>query len=76
VKFGLMMACLSGSYMLCMLFMLSSVMFLLEYLRSMSCRNLLSLYVVSTTSYPREFLLYPMALMVYGLWCCGLLCFR
>jgi len=57
--------------MMCMLFMVSNVLLSVEYLHSMSCRHLLPLYVVSTTNYPREFLLYPMALC-----CCGLLsCF-
>ena len=33
------------------------------------------MHVVSPTSCPREVLLYPMALMISSLWCCGLLCF-
>ena len=31
--------------------------------------------MVSATRAPREFLLYPMALMMSGLWCFGFLCF-
>ena len=45
-----------------------------EYLHSMSCRHLLPLYVMSSTICPFVFLVYPMALMMSGLWCCGLLC--
>ena len=48
----LIMACLSGSYMLCMLVMVSRVLLNVEYLHSMSCRHLLPLYVVSFTSCP------------------------
>ena len=39
----LMMACLSGSYMLCMLVMVSSRLVSVEYLHSMSCRHFLPL---------------------------------
>jgi hypothetical protein len=38
---SLMMACLRGSYMLCMVLMVSSVLQPVEYLHSMSCRHLL-----------------------------------
>ncbi len=61
--------------MLCMLFMGSIVLLSEEYLHYISCRYLLPLYVVSSTSCPLEFLLYPMNVMMSGLWCCGLLCF-
>jgi hypothetical protein len=39
----LIMACLSGSYMLCMLVMVSIVLLSVEYLHSTSCRHLLPL---------------------------------
>ena len=48
----LIMACLSGSYMLCMLEMVSRVLLYVEHLHSMSCRHLLPLYVMSSTSCP------------------------
>ena len=54
--------------------MMFIVLMSVEYLHSMSCRHLLPLYVVSSTSCPWEFLLYAMALMMSGLGCCGLLC--
>jgi hypothetical protein len=47
----------------------SSVLILL------SCRHRLSLYVVSSSSCLRAFLLYPMALIMSGLLFCGLPCF-
>jgi hypothetical protein len=68
--------------MVLILSIISSVLLSLEYLHSMSCKLLLPLYVVSSTSCPFEFLLYPMALMMSGLWCmfsvfCALgVCFR
>ena len=46
----LIMACLSGSYMLRMLVMVSRVLVSMVYLQSMSCRHLLPLCVVSSTS--------------------------
>ena len=61
--------------MVCMLFIVSSVLLFVEYSHSMSCKLLLPLYVGSSTSCALEFLLYPMALMMSGLWCFGLLCF-
>ncbi len=63
----LIMACLSGSYMLCMCVMVSRVLLSVEYLHPMSCRHLFPLYVVSSTNCPCVFLVYPMALMMYGL---------
>ena len=63
----LIMACLSGSYMLCMLVMVSKVLLSVEYLHSTSCRYLLPLYVVSSTSCPWVFLVFPMDLMMSGL---------
>ena len=49
-----MMACLRCSYMVCMSFMMSSALLLVEYLlQSMSCRHHLLLYVVSSTRCPR-----------------------
>jgi hypothetical protein len=54
--------------MLCMLFMLSGVLIPVEYLHSMSYKHLLTLYVVSSMKWPREFLLYPMALRISCLW--------
>ena len=60
-------ACLSGSYIFCMLVMVSRLLLSVEHLHSMSCRRLLPLYVVSSTSCPRVFLVYPMALMMSGL---------
>ena len=57
-----------------MLVMVSRVLVFGEYVHSMSCRNLRLLYVMSSTSYPLVFLVYPMAaLMMSCLWCCGLL---
>ena len=58
-----------------MMFMVSNVLLSVEYLHSMSCRFLLPLYVVSSSRCPYEFFLYPMALMMSGLRCLGLLCF-
>jgi hypothetical protein len=55
--------------------MVSSVLVSVESLHSMSWRLLLHLYVVSTTSSSRAFILYPLALIMPDLWCCGLLCF-
>jgi len=52
----------------------SSVLQSVEYLHSMSCRRLLPLYVVYSTRCPCEFHMYPLALMMPGLWCFGLLC--
>jgi len=54
--------------------MVSRVLLSVEYLYSMSCRHLLPLYVMSSTSCLCEFLVYPMALVMFCLWCCGLLC--
>ena len=68
------MACLSGLYMLCMLVMVSRVLVSVEYSHSMSCRHLFPLYGMSPTSFPWVFRVSPMALMMSGLWCCGLLC--
>ncbi len=51
------MVCLNGLYMLCMLFIVSNVLLLVHYLHFISCRNLLPLYVVSSTICPREFFL-------------------
>ena len=48
----LIMACLNGSNIFCMLVMVSRVLMSVEYLHSMSCRHLLPLYVVSSTSCP------------------------
>ncbi len=61
--------------MVWMLFIVSSVLLSVESLHSMSCKLLLPLYVVSTTRCPCEFLMYPMALMISGLWCFVFLCF-
>jgi len=58
---------LSGSYMLCIFVMVSRVLLSVEYLHSLSHRHLLPLYVVSSTSCSCVFLVYPMALMMYGL---------
>jgi hypothetical protein len=63
----LIMACLSGLYMLCMLVMVSRMLLFVEYLHSMSCRYLFPLHVVSSTSHPCVFLVYPMALMMSDL---------
>ncbi len=52
----------------------SGVLIFVEYSHYMSCRLLHPLYVVFSTKCPSEFLLYPMALMMSGLWCFGLLC--
>ena len=68
------MSCLIGSYMLCMLVIVSKVLVFVEYLHTMSGRHLLPLYVVSTANCPCEFLVYPMALMMSSSWCCGILC--
>ena len=61
--------------MVWMLFIVSSALLFVEYLHSMSFKLLLPLYVVSSTRRPCVCLMYPMALMVLGLWCFGLLCF-
>ena len=61
--------------MVWMLFMVSRVLISVEYLHSLSCRHLLHLYVASSTRVPLEFSLYPIALMISGLRCFGLLCF-
>ena len=50
--------------MLCMLFMVSKVLLSVKYLHSMICRHFLPLFVVFLSSCPRDFLLYPMALMM------------
>jgi hypothetical protein len=63
----LIMACYSGSYILCMLVMVFRVLLSVEYLHCMSCRHLLSLYVVSSTICPCVYLVYHMALMIFGL---------
>ena len=55
--------------------MVSIVLVSREYLHSMNCRHLLPLYVVSSTISSCEFLLYPMALMMSGVQCFGLLWF-
>ena len=70
-----MTACLSGSYMVCMLFMASNALISMKYLNSMSCRRRLPLYMVSSTRYPREFLLHPMALTMSCVLCFSRLCF-
>jgi hypothetical protein len=59
--------------MVCMLFMVSIVMLYVGYLHSMIYKHLLPLYGVSYSGCPREFPLYPMDLMMSGLWCFGLL---
>jgi hypothetical protein len=70
------MACLSGSYIVWMLFIMFFNMFLsVEYLHSMSWRHLPPLYMMSSTTIPCGFIMYPIALMMYGLCCLGLLCF-
>ena len=61
--------------MVWVLFIVSSVLISVEYLHFMRCKLLLPLYVVSSTRRPCEFLAYPMALMISGLWCFGILCF-
>jgi len=66
-------ACLSGALTVCVLFRLSIVLLSVEYLHNMSCKHLLPLYVVSSTSCPCDF--FPMALIMVGLWCLGLLIF-
>ena len=68
-------ACLSGVCIMYMWSMISDMLLSVEYLHSMSLRLLRPLYAVSTTRAPREFMMYPMALMMSGLWCFGLLCF-
>ncbi len=72
---SLLLICFSGLYMLCMLVIVSSILMLVEYLRYISCRHILPLYMWSSTRYPLEFRRYPMALMMSGLWCCGRLFF-
>jgi hypothetical protein len=59
------MACFSASYMACMLFMVPSVLMYVENLQYTNCRHRLPIYVVSSIS-PREFRLYPTALMMSG----------
>jgi len=61
--------------MVCMWFMMSGVLLSADYLHSMSWKHLLPLYAVPSTSCPLEFFRYPMALMMFGLWCCGILRF-
>ena len=69
------MACLSGEYIVCIWSVISEVLLFVEYLHYISLRHLRPLYVGPATRAPREFMLYPMALMMSGLWCFGLLCF-
>ena len=63
----LSIACLSGSYMLCICWMVSRVLLSVYYLHSMCCRHLLPLYVVSSTGCPCVFLVYLITLMMFGL---------
>ncbi len=63
----LIMAHLSGSYMLCMLVIVSSMLESVENLHYMSCRHLLPLYVGSSTSWPLSHLWYPIALIMSSL---------
>ncbi len=57
-----------------MLVMVSFVLESVEYLHSISCRHRLPLYDGSSTSCLSAFHRYPMALIMSGLWCIGLLC--
>ena len=61
--------------MLWMLFIVSNVLPSVKCIHSMSCKLLLHLCLVFPTRCPCEFLLYPMALMMPGLWCFVLLRF-
>jgi hypothetical protein len=54
--------------------MVSSMLLSVEYLHYIICTHLRPLYVGSATRAPLEFMMYPMALMMSGLWCFGLLC--
>ena len=45
-----------------------------EYLHSMICICLLPPYAGSGMSGPLEFIVYPMALIMFGLWWVGLCC--
>ena len=55
--------------------MVSSMLLSVEYLHYIICRHLRPLYAGSATKTPSVFMMYPMALMMSGLWCFGLLCF-
>jgi len=55
--------------------MISEMLLSVEYLHSFGWRHLRPLCVVYATKAPREFMMYPTALMMSGLWCYGLLCF-
>jgi hypothetical protein len=56
--------------------MMSIVGLSVEYLHSSSCKHLLPLNVVSFTSCPCDFFLYPMALIMFVLWCLSYVCSR
>ena len=60
---------------MCMWSTISDMLMSVDYLYSISWRHLRPPYVVSATKAPREFMMYPMALMMSGLCCVGLLCF-
>ncbi len=55
--------------------MVSSMLLFVEYLHYIICRHLRPLYIGSASRAPLEFIVYPMALMMSGLWCFGLWCF-
>jgi len=67
----LVRTCFNGSYMLCVLLTVSRVFKSVDFLHSISCRHLLSLYVLCSIRCPLAFRLYHMDLMMSGLWCCG-----
>ena len=55
--------------------MISDMLLFVEYLHSISWRPLRPLYVGSAIRAPLAFMMYPIALMMSGLWCFGLLYF-
>ena len=51
--------------------MVSRLLLSVDYLHSINCKHLLTLYVFSSTLCPLVFRVYPMALIISSLWCCG-----
>ena len=61
--------------MLCMLFMMSSMLLPVKCLHSMSCKQHMTLYIWSSIWSSCAFHLYSMARMMLGLRCGGRCCF-
>ena len=58
------MACLSGAYIVWICSMISKVLMFVEYVHSINCRHFRPLYVGSASRAPREFTMYPNALIM------------